>query len=223
MRSFVVIPCRNEQDNIGDLVRKVGESYVGAEVVVVDDNSSDETGHVASDAGARVIQPGYRRGLSDVYRAGLLHALKLAGPEQALFVEMDAGGSHDPCQLPRFFSTLGAGLADVAAGRRFGSGAKHTGSFKRAALSWCGTRMVNALHGTYFKDATSGYVGYTKEALELLLEQPYESRGHFYQTEVRLRARRLGLRVVEVPITYRASSSSLNMASINEALDLVTR
>lgn len=213
---YVVVPCRNEVESIGGLVR--GILREGADgIVVADDGSTDATVRVAAEAGAVVCSvPRERRGLSAVYRAGLERAL---ADGATTVVEMDAGGSHDPCELPRFWHALDKG-AEVAAGCRFAHGGSYRGEDQRRALSEWGTLLTNLVHGTHFRDATSGYVGYAAGALVELLREPWRAAGHYYQTEVRLRAVALGLNFVEVPISYVGSSSSLNWKSIAEALRL---
>ncbi len=216
---IVMIPCRNEAATIGDLVARA-KSHADI-VVVADDGSMDRTAELATQAGARVVTvPGSRPGIAGVYAYGLRHILERCG-ESAHIAEMDAGGSHDPAALPAFWQALEAG-ADVAAGCRFGGdGASYQGHWQRKALSYGGTVLTRWLHATQLRDATSGFIAYRGEALARLLETPWKARGHYFQTELRLRALRLGMRVGEVPIVYRSSGSTLNWKSIREALQLV--
>lgn len=219
MKRAVMIPCKNEAASISTLVNHALR-HVDV-VFVADDGSTDDTVTVAQRAGAVVepVPPG-RRGLVGVYTYGLQHTLNAVGTD-AFIVEMDAGGSHDPAELPRFWRALEKGV-DVAAGCRFGMhDSTYRGHWQRWALSKGGTWMVNARHGTAFQDATSGFIGYRGSALEKLLSTPWHSTGHYYQTEMRLRAVELGLRLEEVPISYQNSSSSLNWRSIREALTMV--
>lgn len=211
----VVIPCRNEALTIGTLVQEA-RGYADR-VVVANDSSTDRTADWARDAGAEVVQvPTSRRGLVGVYVHGLQHALRDHASDD-IVVEMDAGGSHAPKYISALRAALVAG-ADVAAGTRFEKGSRYEGKLRRKALSWGGTVLTNMVHGTQFTDATSGFIAYRAPALQALLRVPYRASGHFYQTEVRLRAQALGLTLVEVPISYRNSSSSLNWRSIREAL-----
>jgi dolichol-phosphate mannosyltransferase len=217
----VMIPCRNEADSIGGLVRRALEHC--DRVFVANDNSTDATAEVAASAGATVLTvPAQRRGLVGTYTFGLRSALTVVGREDTYIAEMDAGGSHDPAALPRFWSTLDYGFG-IATGCRFGlRGAKYEGHWKRKALSWGGAQLTNLLHGTGFYDATSGFIAYRGDALAMLLEAgAFASSGHYYQTELRLRARELGIFMQEVPIVYKNSGSSLNWKSVAEALRLV--
>lgn len=214
MTTAVAIPCRNEADSIGDLIR-LARRHVDL-VYVANDGSTDDTADVARAAGARVVDvPRDRAGLSAVYRAGLNAALV---DGHNIILEMDAGGSHSPSSLPIFIQSLFGLDVDVAFGRRFGPKANYDGPFKRWALSRGGTILFNLRHGTEWFDATSGFIAYRRHALEQLLAKPWCAGGHFYQSEVRARSKELGLRLSEVPIRYVSSSSSLRPSSIVEAL-----
>lgn len=219
MKRIVVIPCRNEEETIRSVVL---DALVHAdEVFVANDGSTDRTCAEALLAGATVVDvPATRPGLAGAYRFGLQQAYAAHG-QAAMYAELDAGGSHDPGALPKFWAVLQ--LSDIAAGRRFGRGASYDGHWQRKLLSYFGTHLTNAVHQTTFKDATSGFIAYSAKALALLIAQPWSSRGHFYQTELRLRALDLGLSIVEVPIHYRNSGTSLNWTSVREALKLVVR
>ncbi len=215
-KKMVVIPCRNEEDTIYELVRQAQQW--ADEVIVANDGSTDRTAERARTAEARVVDvPSTRRGMAAVYVTGLKEALARGGQ---FIAEMDAGGSHNPYDLVRFWHELELG-ADMATGCRFGlEGADYDGHWKRALLSWGGTKVINLRNGTHWHDATSGFIAYRASALVKILARPLESEGHFYQSEMRLRARALGLDMVEVPIVYKNSGSSLRWSSIREALRL---
>jgi len=136
---------------------------------------------------------------------------------------MDAGGSHNPEELPLFWNALARGC-DIALGCRFKmDGASYTGHWKRKLLSVGGTMLTNAIHGTKFRDATSGFIAYEGSALYRLLKSGYKAQGHYYQTELRLNARRLNLTCLDVPITFKSTNSTLNWRSVVESLRLVAK
>lgn len=216
----VVIPCRNEADNIRGLVEDVLR-YAGT-VVVVDDQSTDGTYQIAVDAGADVVRTHPQRdGLAAVYRTGLLYALELN--RASIIIEMDAGGSHSPSDirvLLEGFNTTGLPV-DAVTSRRFGYGASYDGRIDRMLLSYFGTWLFNVKHNTWLQDATGGFIAYRRRALQKLIAEPYKSRGHFYQSEMRSRLLQMGGRIVEVPIRYKGSRSSLKLKSVIEALRLL--
>ena len=209
--NIVVIPCKNEEATIGALVRGCFDN--GANIVCVnDDSSTDKTASEAWGAGAKVRRIQHcRRGLADVYRYPSVGHNAL--------VEIDAGGSHDPRDLPQFWEALARGSDLVTGHRAFTRG--DGGISPREGLSLCGTLLTNAIHHTEWLDATSGFCGYSPHAQRTILSLPTWATGHFYQTEIRLRAHALGLSHVEVPISYKPSSSSLRLRSVIEALYLV--
>lgn len=229
MKYVVVIPAKNEEESIGWLVSEIADTVVqlgddtsvSPTVYVIDDGSTDRTAEVARDAGAHVfpMKTEGRRGLADVYRYGL----QLAHRDGAMLVtEFDAGGSHDPIDIAQHVVEIQRG-AEVVTSTRFHEAAVFDAPWQRRLFSKAGTLLTNALHGTKFTDATSGFTTYNRQALNYALVSVVESTGHFYQTEMRLLMKKFGMRIAEVPITYRSSSSSLNWKSVFEALRLVMK
>ena len=221
MKRTVVIPAYNEESTIHYLVsRALGYAD---EVIVSDNESTDKTAEIARLCGAVVVTSKRDgRGLAGVYLDGVRAALR----RNAYFVvEMDAGGSHDPGAIPDFWQELLD--YEMVAGSRFLEGGTHTGSWKRRWLSRAGTWLVNRFgagrFGVTFTDATSGFIGYRASALRMLLCGPIDSHGHFYQSEMRIRASKLKLSISELPINYHTTGSSLNWRSILEALQLLFR
>ena len=113
----VVIPAKNEAETVGALVAQLRQALPQAEVIVVDDGSSDGTGAAASAAGARVIRHPASRGNGAAVKTGARHATG------ELLAFMDADGQHDADQLPALLAQIAAGY-DMAVGAR-ASGRSH--------------------------------------------------------------------------------------------------
>lgn len=107
----VVIPALNEADNIGAVVAGV---IINAQVIVVDDGSTDKTATVAHDAGAHVISHSINLGYDKALESGIIEARKLGC---AYAITMDADGQHDPNLLLQFLRELESG-AEVVVGIR---------------------------------------------------------------------------------------------------------
>jgi dolichol-phosphate mannosyltransferase len=106
---------------------------------------------------------------------------------------------------------------DCVFGTRFGPGGRITdSSFRRRLLSRGGTFLANLLLGTRLTDMTSGFQLFSRAALEEVLEKGVNSRGHFFQTEIKAHCH--SRRVAEVPIHYRAASDSVNREVLRDAL-----
>src|SRR3954471_15682097 len=128
----------------------------------------------------RVVWAPENRSVVDAYLRGYREALD-AGCDWIL--EMDAGGSHQPSDIPRFFEKMLEGY-DCVFGSRFCPGGRITdSSFKRRVISRGGTLLANLLLGTKLKDMTSGFELFSRKALQYVLERGIHSRGHFFQTE----------------------------------------
>jgi dolichol-phosphate mannosyltransferase len=154
----------------------------------------------------------------DAYLRGYREALA-AGCDWIL--EIDAGFSHQPRDIPQFFDAMEKGLDCVFGSRFLDRGGFESSSIKRRFVSWGGTALANFLLGTRQTDMTSGFELFSRETLQMVIDRGIESRAHFFQTEVKAYCR--SQRFVEVPITYRAASPRLGLSSLREAFSQLWR
>ena len=158
----------------------------------------------------RVIWAPENRCVVDAYLRGYKEALD-AGSDWIL--EIDAGFSHQPGDIPQFFDAMEQGM-DCVFGSRF-IGHFERSSIRRRIVSWGGTKLANLLLGTRQTDMTSGFELFSRETLNMIIGRGIHSRAHFFQTEIKTYCR--NLKFVEVPITYKAASARLGTSSIKEA------
>jgi dolichol-phosphate mannosyltransferase len=147
----------------------------------------------------------------DAYLRGYAEAVN-AGCDWIL--EIDAGYSHQPSDIPQFFAKMASGY-DCVFGSRFCEGGSMQAPVKRRVFSRGGTVLANTLLGTKLKDMTSGFEMFSRRALQEVLARGIHSRGHFFQTEIRTHCRNMA--VAEVPIQYRLASESVNGAVLKDA------
>jgi len=188
-RVSVVIPTLNEEKNLPHVFARLPEGL--HEVIVVDGHSTDATVAVARRLrpGVRVItQPG--RGKGNALAAGF------AACTGDIVVTMDADGSTDPAEIPRFVAALCHG-ADFVKGSRFAQGG---GSSDITRLRRLGNRalnaLVNALYHTSYTDLCYGYNAFWARCL------PYmrvDCDGFEVETLVNVRIAKAGLIIHEVP------------------------
>ncbi|MHC4396923.1 MAG: glycosyltransferase [Planctomycetota bacterium] len=130
-------------------------------------------------------------------------------------LEIDAGFSHQPSEIPQFFEKMAQGY-DCVFGSRFCQGGEFTDApFSRYLISRFGSIMTNLLLGTKLKDMTSGFESFTNTTLQKVLDDGIRSRGHFFQTEIKVYCR--NLRFAEVPIHYRSPSQNVNASVLMDA------
>ncbi len=222
LRLAVVCPMANEG---ADAVRFVQEAlrYCGGFgsvrfFTVLDrankDNSLDLLREYAlSEPRLRVLWAPENRCVVDAYIRGYREALA-AGADWIL--EIDAGFSHQPEDIPKFFGAMESGRYDCVFGSRFMAGSRLSDrSWKRYFVSRGGTLLTNLLLGTRQTDMTSGFELFSRDALRMVLVRGIQSRAHFFQTEIKVYCR--GLRVCEMPIHYRAPSPRLGGSALREA------
>jgi dolichol-phosphate mannosyltransferase len=159
-----------------------------------------------------VVHAPQNRCVVDAYMRGYKAALD-AGCNWIL--EMDAGFSHDPASIPTFLEKIPGGY-DVIYATRFSLGGKIVDSgFRRKCLSRFGGIVSNLLLGTKLGDMTSGFILYSRSALEQVLAEGVQSKGPFFQTEMKYHAR--SLRFAEVPITYSGASHHIGKKAMDDA------
>lgn len=199
----VVIPAFNEADNLPAVLGQMPTHVDGLTTmpIVIADGCTDDTEAVARSLGAGVIRRDLRRGSGAAVRLGYKAALD-AGAH--VVVTIDADGQHDPKEMPSIVEPIIAGEADMVQGSRI------LGSFEmESPVRMYGvrlfSRLLTLLGRTRITDPSTGYRAMSADALRRLdLRQD-----QFYVSEVILDASRKGLRVVEVPITFRKRASGV--------------
>jgi dolichol-phosphate mannosyltransferase len=153
----------------------------------------------------RIVWAPENKSVVDAYMLGYREALA-AGCDWIL--EIDAGFSHRPEDIPQFFDKMREGY-DCVFGSRFCDGGNVSeSSFKRRLVSRGGTILANSLLGTKLKDMTSGFEMFSRKALETVVGRGIKSRGPFFQTEIKTYCR--NLKIAEVPIQYHAATHDIN-------------
>ena len=149
----------------------------------------------------------------DAYVRGYREALA-AGSDWIL--EIDAGFSHQPRDIPQFFAAMRQGYDCVFGSRFMKGGGFRAGSMKRYLVSRGGTLLANLLLGTRQTDMTSGFELFSRAALEMVLRRGIQSHAHFFQTEIKVYCR--NLRILEVPIHYSVPSPRLPGSAVSESM-----
>lgn len=226
-RTLVVVPTHNEAANITTLLEQLHVYVADADVVVIDDASTDATralvrARMDGTEHLRLIERPDKRGLGDAYR----EAFKLGIADgYDLLVQIDADLSHDPSALPLMLAVAEQGIP-VVIGSRYIPGGTVTGwPRRRTWLSRWANRYVAVMLGLAVNDATAGYRVYRTEALDAVGLDDLQASGYGFQVEMTYRAVRAGLAVVEIPIAFRdrvAGQSKMDRRVVIEAFRLVT-
>ncbi len=189
VRVTVVIPTLNEAENLPHVFERMPAEV--AEVILVDGNSTDGTVHIAKQLWPRLIavqQTGVGKG--NALACGFWAATG------EVIVMLDADGSTDPAEIPRFVAALLAG-ADFAKGSRFiaGGGSEDITRIRRLG-NWGLAKIVNSIWGGQYSDLCYGFNAFWRRCLPFVTP---DCDGFEVETLMNIRAARAGLRIHEVP------------------------
>ena len=193
-RRVIVIPAYNEGTRIAGVVDQIAEAGLDADVVVIDDGSTDDTGAVAAAAGAKLVTHPINLGYGSALQTGYKYALR-EGYE--LLVQMDADGQHLASEVANLLGPLESGDADLVLGSRF----LEQGSYEMEPLKKIGSeffRVIASLSGLRISDPTSGFQAMNRSVMELYSGDFYPV--DFPDVDVLLTAHRSGRRVAERPV-----------------------
>ncbi len=218
--TLVFIPAWNEELNLPAVLHALENGLPGADVLVVDDGSTDRTADVAREHGAEVLSLGGNKGLRIGIAAGYRYALDHG---YAFCGRVDADGQHPVAELARLLSLVRNDRCDVAVGSRFASGEGYEPyRYRPSASRRLGTgvlrRAVRPVLGRPFGDATSGLYAVNAKALPLLAE-PFTSGAP--EVEALMRITEAGLRLEEVPVNMAERASGESKLRGSKALKLV--
>jgi dolichol-phosphate mannosyltransferase len=212
MMYSVILPTYNERENLPLIVYMLNETFKEAalqlEVVVVDDSSPDNTLEVARSLQEKfgehmitIVSRKGKLGLGTAYIAGL------AAATGDRIILMDADLSHHPKFIPRMIEVMdgGDGLGrplDVVSGTRYRKGGGISGWDFRRKLTSCGANfLATFLLRPGASDLTGSFRLYDRKALEKILPR-VRCKGYAFQMEILVLARKEGMTIGEVPITF---------------------
>ena len=213
---MALVPAYNEQEKIGQVVRKIIASGKGIDIVVIDDGSSDKTAAHARQAHARVVRLTSNMGYGVALQTGYKYALD---GDYDYLVQLDGDGQHDPAYIPELLKVVMSGEADLALGSRFlqekspGKGPLpkyRAGTIRKLGISifaFLTTRLV----GLKVTDPTSGYQAFNKDVIAFFTRDFFPC--DFPDADVILMVHRAGFKIKEFPMVMYERNSEKSMHS----------
>ena len=186
----VVLPCRNEGLSVAAVVLGFQKALPGAEIIVFDNDSDDNTGHMARAAGARVVR-------EDRPGKGNLVRRIFADIDADLYIMADADGSCDPTDAPALIERLIETGSDMVVGVRTRREAE-SGRIEETIGASAMSRLYRLAFGPEFSDVTSGYRILTRRFAKSF---PSATAGFGIETEMSVHAGELRIPVSEFPVT----------------------
>ena len=208
----VIVPALNEEFTIGYIIEKL--QLLADKIIVIDGGSKDNTLNVAKKYDIKImIQNGRGKG------AALREAFEETNKDYVIMI--DADGSMDPEEIPRYIEALHSG-ADVVKGSRFlKTGGSDDMSLFRKFGNFVFVKLVNLFFGVGLTDLCYGYIAFNKSSLSKISKDLYSN--HFdIETEIILKAIKLGLKVVEVPsYEFRRIYGKSNLNSFKDGYKIL--
>ena len=209
MRALVFIPAWNEEDSIAEVIAEVRACIPDADLLVIDDGSTDATAERAREAGALVASLPFNQGLGAALQTGYLYALREG---YDFCAHLDADGQHPPAEVARLLAEVEADRADLVIGSRYRDpGKAESDDYKPTLSRRIGTGVfrffLTLATRQRFTDTTSGMRAANRRVMSLFSENYSPD---FAEIESLQLAVRQGLRVEEVPVRMleRAGGSS---------------
>ena len=228
MRSVLIVPTYNEAANIARFLTQVRTDAPDTEILVVDDNSPDQTSKIAETLAAKlgsikVLNRNGQRGYAVASREAMLAAIE-SGYD--VIATMDADFSHDPKVLTKLISLVNSDTALVIGSRYVPGGRVTNWSLFRRVLSKWGNLYTAFCLRLKIKDCTSGFRAYSTASLKNIDLANLTADGYAFLSEMAfvISRKKLGS-IVESPIVYvdRAfGESKMNTRIMRESMVLVT-
>ena len=202
----ILIPAYREEAAIGAVVRDVRDYCPGADVVVVDDGSPDDTARVAAEAGAVVLSHVHNQGKGAALQTGFDHA-RANGCELA--ITMDADGQHAPSDVPAFLQAYERTHSPVLVGNRMGDLSRMP--WLRRVVNRFMSDLLSRAMGQYVPDSQCGFRLYHRSAFpEGLFDEA--SRRFAAESEILLRLSLQGRKIgaVAIQTIYGSEKSKIH-------------
>lgn len=203
-RTLVIVPALNESGSIARVVADIRAHVPYADVVVINDGSTDNTATIARGAGAVVLDMPYNVGIGAAVQTGFQYA---ARHNYEIAVQTDGDGQHPPSEIPCLIEALQTSSADMVVGSRFLEKRGYRQSVSRRVGGWILSRVLHMATGLHITDPTSGFRASNRRTLELCARlYPHD----YPEPEAIIILQRAGLRIHEIPVTMSQRTAGVS-------------
>jgi len=207
LEKLVIIPTYKEKENVEKIIEAIIGLNQGFHILIIDDNSPDGTADIVKSLVPKYLgslfleERSGKLGLGTAYIMGFKWGLKRG---YQYLIEMDADFSHDPKDLQRLYDACKNDGADISIGSRYVRGGKlENWPFSRKLISKSGALYTRLITWMPIQDPTAGFVCYTNKVLTAMNLDLIRFVGYAFQIEMKFVAWKLGVKITEIPITFK--------------------
>lgn len=197
MKLSVIVPVYNERNTIEEIIRRVQQTNLADEIVVVDDGSHDGTRELLEQLDGkgrvRVVLHDQNQGKGAAVMTGIRHSTG-----EVLIIQ-DADLEYDPRDYPTLLRPIEEGLADVVYGSRFLGAPRRPVMFWHMVANKLLTLMTNLLYNNILTDMETGYKVFRRRVVDDLV---IRARRFDFEPEFTAKILKRKVRIFEVPITF---------------------
>jgi glycosyltransferase involved in cell wall biosynthesis len=209
---LVIIPAFNEEGAVGKVVEEVRAHLSRADVLVVNDGSTDLTSEKAKACGATVLDLPYNLGIGGAMQVGYKYAHEKG---YDIAIQVDGDGQHDPKEIGKLLKALEEKKIDMAIGSRFiGDSGYKASTMRRVGISIL-SRVISMIVRQKITDPTSGFRASNRKAIQLFASNYPQD---YPEPEVVILLHQCHLKMEEVPVgmseRYSGESSITKIKSI---------
>jgi len=197
MKKTVIIPAYNEKDTIDEIIKRVQETNIIDEILIVDDGSTDGTREILKNYqdknGIRVVLHDKNSGKGASVRTGIKEATG------DLLIIQDADLEYNPEEYPKLFKPVEDGMADVVYGSRFLGQARRPILFWNMVANKILTFVTNILYNNILSDMETGYKVFKRD---MVINIPLHAKRFDFEPEFTAKILKRKFRIYEVPIAF---------------------
>ena len=205
---LIVIPAYNEEEHIADVIDKARRSNPNADILVVNDGSTDDTSALSKQSGVMVLDIPFNIGYGGAVQTGFRFAVEYA---YDFIVTLDGDGQHDPDSVSALIETMKSEKADVVIGSRF-----IEGFYRMGILRKVGVRLFSGIARLYggmrISDPTSGFQLLNRRVFSYLAKDDNYPLD-YPDVNIIMALHKMDFRITEAPVTMKEKSRGKSMHS----------